>query len=228
MSPRVPGSSMGVYTQQYNRRHGRVGHLFQGRYKAILVERDSYLLELCRYVVLNPVRAGMVRSARAYCWSSYRATAGLCAMPELRCTDCILAQFGEERSEAQRRYRRFVADGGKRSAPWEALRGQIFLGQERFMEDMRTVLTKAWALHDVPRQQRYADRPALEDLFAGNPPISKAQRDGLIYKAHIHYGYSLSAIGRTLGLHYTTISKIVKTCMAEAALPVSEELAAEG
>jgi putative transposase len=68
-----------------------MGHVLQGRYKAILVEKDSYLLELCRYVVLNPVRAGMVRSAREYRWSSYRATAGLSATPELLCTDWLLA-----------------------------------------------------------------------------------------------------------------------------------------
>ena len=67
----------GVYTQRFNRRHRRVGHLLQGRYKAILVERDSYLLELCRYIVLNPVRAGTVRRAGDYRWSSYRATAGV-------------------------------------------------------------------------------------------------------------------------------------------------------
>ena len=150
----------GVYTQQANRRQGRVGHVFQGRYKAILVEKDSYLLELCRYVVLNPVRAGMVRSVREYRWSSYRATAGLSATPELLCTDWLLAQFGVERSEAQRRYRRFVAEGVKHPAPWEGLRGQIFLGQEGFVEAMRAVLTGARTLHEIPRQQRYADRPA--------------------------------------------------------------------
>jgi hypothetical protein len=133
----------GIYMQQANWRQGRVGHVLQGRYKAILVEKDSYLLELCRYVVLNPVRAGMVRSAWEYCWSSYRATAGLSATPELLCIDWLLAQCGVERSEAQRRYRRFVAEGVKHPAPWEGLRGQIFLGQEGFVEAMRAVLTGA-------------------------------------------------------------------------------------
>ena len=104
----------------------------QGRYKAILVERDSYLLELCRYVVLNPVRARIVRPARDYRWSSYRATAGLRATPELLCTQWILAHFGEERSAAQRRYRRFVTEGVGRSTPWAKVRGQLFLGQEGF------------------------------------------------------------------------------------------------
>lgn len=193
-----------------------------------MVERDSYLLELCRYVVLNPVRARIVRPARDYRWSSYRATAGLRATPELLCTEWILAHFGEERSAAQRRYRRFVTEGVGRSTPWAKVRGQLFLGQEGFVEDMRAMLTRARTLHEVPRQQRYADRPALEDLFAGHHPISKAQRDCLISEAHLHYGYSFSAIGRTLGLHYTTVSKVVKTCMAEAARSVSEELETPG
>ena len=67
----------GVYTQRFNRSHGRVGHVFQGRYKAILVERDSYLLELARYVVLNPLRARMVKGLEAWPWSSYLASCGL-------------------------------------------------------------------------------------------------------------------------------------------------------
>jgi putative transposase len=66
----------GVYTQAYNRRHRKVGHLFQGRFKAVLVDKDAYLLEVCRYVDLNPVRAGMVRRPQDWTWSSYRAHTG--------------------------------------------------------------------------------------------------------------------------------------------------------
>jgi hypothetical protein len=139
-----------------------------------------------------------------------------------------LAQFGGERSEAQHRYRRFVAEGVKRPAPWEELRGQIFLGQEDFVEEMRAVLTWARTLHEIPRQQRYADRPALEELFGRISSLSKAQRNRLIYEAHIHYGYSLSAIGRVLGLHYTTISQVVKTCTTEATTVESDALREQG
>jgi hypothetical protein len=202
--------------------------VFQGQYKAILVKKDSYLLELCRYVVLNPVRAGRVRSAWEYRWSGSRATAGLSATPELLCTDWLLAQCGVERAAAQRRYRRFVVEGVTHPAPWEELRGQIFLGQEGFVEAMRAVLTEARTLPEIPRQQGYADRPALEELFGRSPSPSKAQRNRLIYEAHIHYGYSLSAIGRALGLHYTTISKVVKTCTTEATAVESEALREQG
>ena len=98
----------GVYTQYSNRRHHRVGHLFQGRYKAILVDGDSYLLELARYVVLNPARAGMVCEPGAWPWSRYRAMLGEQVAPEWLAKDGILAACGKRRGEAVRRYREFV------------------------------------------------------------------------------------------------------------------------
>jgi REP element-mobilizing transposase RayT len=103
----------GVYTQRFNRAHERVGHVFQGRYKAILVERDSYLLELARYVVLNPLRAGMVRRLENWPWSSYLATCGQVASPEWLQTDWILAQFGRQRASAIRKYVEFVHEGAR-------------------------------------------------------------------------------------------------------------------
>ncbi len=83
----------GVYTQAFNRRHGKVGHVLQGRFKAILVDRDRYLLELCRYVVLNPVRARITRKPDTYRWSSYRASAGLAPVRPFLTTDWLLSQF---------------------------------------------------------------------------------------------------------------------------------------
>jgi REP element-mobilizing transposase RayT len=85
----------GVYTQGFNRKHRRVGHVFRGRYKAILVHKDSYLLELARYIVLNPVRAQMVRSAKEWRWSSYRSTCAQADAPAWLHTDWILAAFGK-------------------------------------------------------------------------------------------------------------------------------------
>src|SRR6185369_14384072 len=91
----------GIYTQKFNRRHDRVGHLFQGRYKAIVVDKNRYLQELCRYVVLNPVRAGMVKEPKGWKWSSYRATAGFeSAEPWLE-VSWILEQFGKNLKKAQ-------------------------------------------------------------------------------------------------------------------------------
>ena len=101
----------GTYTQAFNRRHKRVGHVFQGRYKGILVEKDNYLLELSRYIVLNPVRARMVRSAKEWPWSSYRATVGQAKPHPLLTTDCILGNFGKKKKDAQEKYRAFVLKG---------------------------------------------------------------------------------------------------------------------
>jgi len=90
----------GVYTQRFTRAHSRVGHVFQGRYKAILVERDSYLLGLARYVVLNPLRANMIEHLEEWPWSSYLACCGQVEAPQWLQTDWILAQFSQHRGNA--------------------------------------------------------------------------------------------------------------------------------
>ena len=99
----------GVYTQAHNRRHNRVGHVFQGRFKGILVDADSYLLELSRYVVLNPLRARMVKQLRHWKWSSYPAMTGKVRTPDWLETDWILGHFGKQRKRAVTRYIEFVA-----------------------------------------------------------------------------------------------------------------------
>ncbi|MDH4086406.1 MAG: transposase [Nitrospira sp.] len=124
----------GVYTQAFNRRHHRVGHALQGRFKAIVVDRDSYLLELCRYVVLNPVRTRRTRKADTYPWPSYRTTAGLTPRPSYLTIDWLLSQFGLQRAAAQRKYQAFVAEGIGQGSPWEEVRGQVLLGSERSIE----------------------------------------------------------------------------------------------
>ena len=113
----------GVYTQTINRRHRRVGHLFQGRFKGILIQKDSHFLEVCRYVVLNPVAAGMAKGPREWAWSSYRATAGQSPASGCLMIDEVLGQFGNRRgscrqisSICQRRDRASLDMGEFRSA----------------------------------------------------------------------------------------------------------------
>ena len=127
----------GVFTQWSNRRHKRGGHLFQGRYKAILVDRDSYFLELARYIVLNPVRATMVKHPRLWAWSSYRATIGTSPTPVWLNTDDLLAQFGKRRAGARRKYQQFIEEGMGAESIWKDLKGQIYLGDEDFVEKTR-------------------------------------------------------------------------------------------
>lgn len=204
----------GVYTQHYNRCHGRVGHLFQGRFKAILVERDNYLLELCRYVVLNPVRAQRVESPEHYPWSSFRATAGLAASPAFLTTDWVLGQFGKRRSSARRKYIAFVADGKGAGSPWSQLRGQILLGSDAFVETLTSRLESARRVKEVPRVQRFANRPGLAALFGKRALRSPEERNRLIRVAHLEHGYTLTEIASAIGLHYTTVSKIVNAAPA--------------
>lgn len=152
------GRLNGVYTQAFNRRYGLVGHLFQGRYKAIVVERDSYLLELCRYIVLNPVRAHLVDTPALWPWSSYPATVGTASAPEWLATDRVLRLFHKNRDAARPAYARFVAEGANGPSPWQDLTGQMFLGGDRFLEQMQGLAAEQGA-EDVPEQQRKPARP---------------------------------------------------------------------
>ncbi|NNJ95622.1 MAG: hypothetical protein HKP12_00490 [Gammaproteobacteria bacterium] len=127
----------GTYTQHFNRRNKRVGHVFQGRYKAILVQKENFLLELARYIVLIPVRTRMVCRAVDWPWSSYRATAGYRHDHALLTTDWLLAAFAKGKKEAQIRYRRFVQEGKNQPSAWESLKNQVFLGTDQFVEDMQ-------------------------------------------------------------------------------------------
>ncbi|MBH0181444.1 MAG: addiction module toxin RelE [Nitrospira sp.] len=198
----------GVYTQAFNRRHQRVGHVLQGRFKAIIVDRDSYLLELCRYVVLNPVRAKTTRKPDSYLWSSYRATAGLAPTPPYLTIDWLLSQFGQQRVAAQGKYQTFVAEGIGQSSPWEEVRGQVLLGSERFVEQLSPGLRDKQLMKEIPRRQRFAARPTLSQLFGSKTRTDLVRRNEAIRRAHLDHGYSLSEIGHAVGLHYATISRI--------------------
>jgi len=189
----------GIYTQTFNRRHHRVGHLFQGRFRAILVEKESYLLELCRYIVLNPVRVKSTVATQAWKWSSSRATAGLSAAPELLTTDWLLGQFGGSRATAQQRYREFVKEGLE-NRPWDNLKGQIYLGSDKFIESHAP---KTGTTQEVPRAQVPAVRPTLDQLLGRN------SKRGIV-RAYREHGYRLSEIAAHLGVHYATVSRRLK------------------
>lgn len=198
----------GVYTQKYNWRHTKTGHVFQGRYKAILVEKDSYLLELCRYVVLNPVRAKMTEKPEQWEWSSYCFTAGLKNSPDYLTTDWILGLFGQRKHDAQKLYCKFVRDGIGLKSRWEELQGQILLGEESFIDQHRDLLYGKQPVKEIPRTQRYLNRPKLSILFSEE--YKKAERNRQVYQAHVRHGYTLKEIADHLGIHYTTVSKAIK------------------
>lgn len=153
----------GMYTQAFNRRHSRVGHLFQGRYKSIIVDKESYGLELCRYIVLNPVRARMVKRPGDWAWSSYRATVGQVAAPAWLKAAWVLEQFGAR--DAASAYERFVRHGVGQASPWEKLRGQIWLGDGAFLKRMER-LAQGKSVANVPRPQRRPARPTAAVVTA--------------------------------------------------------------
>ncbi|MCK4570657.1 transposase [Candidatus Bipolaricaulota bacterium] len=186
----------GVYTQAFNRHHGRVGHLFQGRFKAILVEKDAYLLELCRYVVLNPVRANMVQRAEDWKWSSYRATVGMDEVLPLLTVDWILSQFDNLRLNAQEAYKHFVSVG-RGTSPWEDLKGQIYLGTKAFVES----LPIRSELKEISRRQRLVSRPSLAKIFRN------AEDNAMIFEAYREHGYTMKEIADHLVIHYATVSR---------------------
>ena len=193
----------GVYTQWVNRQHQRVGHVFQGRYKAILVEKDAYLLELARYVVLNPVRAGMVASVDAWPWSSYHATVGNTPAPVWLQTEWILAQFGRARSPAVWRYMEFVGAGVGQASIWQHLTGQVFLGSETFFNQVAAQV--ATLDHpEIPRAQRRTLAKPLSEYFHGNNV-----RQGMV-DAYASGHFSMQDIATHLGIHYSTVSRAIK------------------
>lgn len=184
----------GVYAQRYNRRYDRSGHLFQARYRSILVEKNAYLLSVCRYVILNPLRAGIVQRPEDYPWSSYRATAGLEQAPAFLTTEWLLSQFAPTRRLAQARYRAFVAAGLEDpTVAGERVGGEKFLSLELGRHD---------ALPEIPRAQLQPLRRPLVDVFSNeHAPIATAYRV---------YHYRLREIAAHLGCHYSTVSRALE------------------
>ena len=193
----------GHYSQRFNRRHDRVGHVLQGRFTGILVEREAHILELTRYVVLNPVRAGLVGSAEDYPWSSLRATLGLAPTPSWLRPEAMLAAFG-----SRARYREFVGEGMGARSPWSGLRGPL-LGSDEFVERLKGRLDRRASEGEFPREQRLAHREPLEALLPLAVPIDRAARNERIRELAWSGRYTAAEIGRRLGLHYSTISRIV-------------------
>jgi putative transposase len=202
----------GVYTQRFNRTHRRVGHVFQGRFKAILVDKDSYLLELSRYVVLNPLRAKMVRKLENYPWSSYLATCGQASVPAWLHVDAILSQFAAQRSRAIAKYVEFVHDAASdKGLPsvWSALQGQIYLGSEAFLKRVQKLIEEKPTLDEVPKAQQRARAKELKEF------AKKYPRDEAIARAFLSGHHTMAAVADFFRVHYTTVSRIVKAYEAE-------------
>lgn len=190
----------GAYSQAMNRRHERVGHVFQGRFRAIFVDRDAYLLAVSRYIVNNPVKAGLCSHPREWRWSSYHATLGQAvSLPTLTVTE-TLRLFDQDPAEARKAYARFVSCRDARD-PADATSRELFLGDDRFVA--RRTRDATVPSREVPRLQRAWT--SLEEYAREHPDRNQAIRS-----AYAGGHYTLTAIARHFSMHYTTASRIAR------------------
>jgi REP element-mobilizing transposase RayT len=169
----------GTYAGWFNRVHKRCGHLFQGRFHAFLIEKETYFAEVLRYVVLNPVRAKMVERAEDYRWSSYRATAGLEAAPAwFDLTSALQTLGAEETAAAQTEYRSFVnAKLGCEEWLWDQVTNGIYLGTTSWTKRMRKLVERKPRSTDHPKVQRAVGRPAMHEVIAVLAKAAQLPRD---------------------------------------------------
>ena len=157
----------GSYAGWFNRQHKRWGHLFGGRFKAFLIDKETYFTEVLRYVVLNPVRAGLAARPEAYRWSSYRATAGLENAPEWLDVNAALTPFAPDTELAQTYYSEFVAAKiGSDECLWDKLINAIYLGDEQWAKKMRRAVEAKPRSTDHPKVQRAIGRPKMHEVVA--------------------------------------------------------------
>lgn len=152
------------YAQWFNLRHDRRGHLFQGRFHGALIEKESYLLTVARYVVLNPVRAGLVENPADWYWSSYRQTAGIEAPAPWLGASELLETFGGAAPRGCKEYVAFV-EQDRQPSPWMQLVGQMYLGTKPWITQIEGRITSAPRSPEHPRLQLELGRPTLDDIL---------------------------------------------------------------
>jgi REP element-mobilizing transposase RayT len=194
----------GEYTQRFNFRNTTAGHLFQGRFHAILVQRQTYLLELSRYVVLNPVRAGMVATPSGWPWSSYGMTCSDVPAPAWLTTDWLLSQFGAQRSEAIHAYREFVAAGRGLQSPLVNIRHKLVLGDEEFVKR----LTAGEILVDQTETSRPQKKGVARALHEYRGSFD--DRREAMARAYLDGAYTMAEIAEHFSVHYKTVSRAVR------------------
>jgi putative transposase len=154
------------YAGWFNHRHKRSGHLFEGRFKSFLIEKEEYFSEVLRYVVLNPVRARMVARPEAYRWSSYRATAGLDEAPEWLDVGAVHGLFEDDRTTAESIYGEFVlARIDSQERLWDQVTGGIYLGRPEWTRMMRKQVESRPRSTDHPKKQRAIGRPKTYQII---------------------------------------------------------------
>lgn len=206
----------GIYSQLFNQRHETTGHLFQGRFHSSLVDRDAYLLTLCAYVELNPVRAGLVKTASAWRWSSYRANVGAIEAPAWLAVEVVhRLVVGREINDARARrracaaYESMVQDAHVLARGSVKPRQQIFMGDERFIERMRARATPArLAAREIPSAQRRGPKTAKASLAHWLPRCR--DREEALSKAHSEDGIPIVQMAQEMGLSPSWVGRLVR------------------
>ena len=220
---------LGRYVQRFNRKHGRRGHLFQNRFKNLLVEKESYGLALTRYIALNPVNAGMVERPEDYLWSSYRARAGFATCPDWLTLDPLLSQFGADRKSQQRAYRTFVLEKiGDTEDLLDRAVAQIYLGTASWIDRVQALIDETERSQELPRAQVHPGRPELDDVlsavastFDTTPEMIAAGHGTLERRLVAWFAFEeglvpLRRIAKCLGLTSAGgISRLVSRCRKE-------------
>jgi REP element-mobilizing transposase RayT len=190
----------GAYARWWNTAHRRVGHVFQARFYAQVIQDDAYLANVCRYIVLNPVRAEMVHSPEQWPWSSYRAMVGLARLPRyLDCERLLDSITPHDPEEATKRFQLSVS--GEDACAWRLPRSAV-LGDDEFIRRLQA--TRVRISREVPRRE---GRRALATIFEG--AITRAARNAAIRVA-VDERYALSDIARHLDVHLSTVSRIAR------------------
>ena len=193
----------GLYSQVINRRHELVGHLFQGRYKAILIQKESHLLEVSRYIVLNTVRANMVNSLDEWQWSSHHFLIGRKRHPKWFQRDWLLSQFGSSGAEAVSAYQAFVLAGVGQASPLAATRHRILLGDEDFVSTHQQ-RQQAAEFMEVPKTERRAVALPLAEYQA-----KYSSRDEAMVRAYQSTAFTMSQIAQVFCVSTKTVSRAV-------------------
>lgn len=193
----------GIHSQHVNRRHDLVGHVFQGRYKAVLVQKEAHLLELSRYIVLNPVRAGMVGSVAEWYWSSHHFMLDPAGKPDWLERKWLLGQFGPNSEQAVDEYQKFVAAGAGSLSPLLGMQYQLVLGDDDFATQHRQGQQGA-PLIEVAKTQRRIAAMTLSEYAA-----AFSERDEAMARAYFSTAFTMAAIGAHFGVSYKTVSRAV-------------------
>ena len=198
----------GHYGQAFNRRHARRGPVFQGRFKAVLVDRELYLADVCREVLRQPVEAGLAAQARDWRWSSCRTMLKGNA-PDWLAKDTLLRLFSDDPEVAAARFSTFVEIFLSGSDPWSDRRDQIYLGSEGFVEQVQEAVNRVRETLGLAQEAR---KPLA--WFAERYPDPHEA----MARAHLDGGYSQPQVAAHFGVHYSTVSRAASRRAAEAEL----------